>query len=528
MKKAASLLLVVIFAGVSLFAQDLRSRAAENPLECALYLLSKDRDSIETDFLPQRLVKYGRYDDALAVIEREDNSYSKLRMLVGTVKELIALGKQDEADRFLTRAFAVLRDDEEWSLGDNIWTIIPILVKTNRTAEALEIISHQDNDCEKGKILIALAEAHFDLGQHQAAEKYLDDAFELRGTLERYEVRMIIGLSLKHSARSKSAEFLRLVENDLSEIEDETERKSNLSDLAIFYFKNGQKDKAFALWSETADPKKADESLDLTWLLLRNDNPAKAASVFKKIRLKKDKSGYYGQVLVNIHLKFDDPKAALAVAREMSEDVDDYLQQQAFMTIVDKLIDDKKTNEALALIDLAFKRAARVGERHEAQDSIGASSLTRKIIYLREIRKRLFKLGRFEQGLGVLDALKIRDSHYQQFYAETLIDYVDKQSKTLPRKKIDELLSRAENVFDADEDYWRMHSMIDIAGIYARIGDRPQAVRTLTRVLENAAESDYETKEMLVAAGNIFEQYKLEADDELRIVLGKIIASVEE
>src|SRR4051794_14690486 len=98
MKKAAFLFVLIIFGCLSIFAEgELRQKAEENPLDCALFLLSKDKNSVKIDEFFRILVKEGRYEDALSVIENEDNSYRKFGLLVAASKGLIDSNKTGQA-----------------------------------------------------------------------------------------------------------------------------------------------------------------------------------------------------------------------------------------------------------------------------------------------------------------------------------------------------------------------------------------------------------------------------------------------
>ncbi len=83
------ILLTIIFLSFStnIFAQYSRDKALENRIECALYLLSKDKDAVETLFLPQELIKLGHYDDRVFVIELK--SYDKVELFTYFGKELL-------------------------------------------------------------------------------------------------------------------------------------------------------------------------------------------------------------------------------------------------------------------------------------------------------------------------------------------------------------------------------------------------------------------------------------------------------
>ncbi|HQU84775.1 MAG TPA: hypothetical protein PKY59_16670 [Pyrinomonadaceae bacterium] len=530
MKKLILMIAVFVLSVANIFAQVSREKAEENPLDCALYLISKDKNSVDADFLPQRLIKIGRYDDAMNVIESDDNSYSRFETLAVIGDELLKVNKLQEADNYLMKAFAVLRDEEEWSHDSYIGTFAANLVRVNRSTEAFEILSHQEDDKVKAKILLSLAEVHYKLGQKEKAEKFIDESFALRASFStpKYDLDRLINLLIENNLPKKTAEYLEQIREDILSIENEEDiNHEMLNFFPLLYLNAGQKEKAFEIWDQYGDKNDSGFLLNRVLTLLEFNDRENAVSLFKKIKLNQDRSGHYGEILVEIYLKLNDVNSAIKNANEISADVDDYSQQKSYMRIVDKLIADKKTVEALNLLEFALQRAAKVGETHETHDSIGASPLTRKIIYLREIKSRYFKLNRFDQGLAVINSIKTRNDFYQEFYSQLLIHYVSEQTKTLPRKKIDNLLAKAEKVFDEDEDDNRNQAGISIAGVYSKLGDKTKAVEMLTKVLDEAVEESYREDYFLIEAALVFNQYELTADENLKTVLRKYIETVE-
>lgn len=524
MKKVILLILIVILSATSFFAQELRKKAEENPLDCGLFLLSKDADSVNYYFLPQRLIKLGRYDDALFVIDKDDNSYSRFDILTSISHNLIEANNLKEASRFLTKGFAVLRDEEEWTHDRAVASFVSSLVRANRSAEAFEILSHQEYDETKAEIFISLAETYFKLGEKEKGEKFLNDAFQLRSLLESHYLLQLLIISAKYAPQS-AASFLQQTENDFLKVSDEKERNRDIFNLIEYHFKIKQNQKAFELWEKFRDKENQIDSLVLVLRLLVNNDKENAATLFKKIKLNESELSKYNEVLSNIYLKMDDVKSALEVAQSMSKGVDNYYQQEAFMRITDKFISEGNIHETLKLLDFAYQRAAKVDEIHLPQHSIGASPLTRKIIYLRKIKERYFKLKMFEKGLSVLKALKIRDSHYQEFFAEILIDFTRQQLTTLSRKQIDENLKKAKNIFDKDEYYDRMEATAMIAEVYAQFGDKETAVEYIVKVLEEAYFENYHQEEFLIFTGEIFEKYQLKPTPNLKKVLRNIITT---
>lgn len=234
-----------------------------------------------------------------------------------------------------------------------------------------------------------------------------------------------------------------------------------------------------------------------------------------------------GKYLVRGYLKLNDVETSARIAKTMSDEDDNYDQQDALMLVADRYISDGKNDSALEIINFAYRKAQKVGEENPAYASIGASPLTRKIIYLREIRERLFNLKRFAKGLDVVNSLKIRDDHFQEFYAESLVEFVKRQTKTLPRKGIYTLLEFAQKIFDEDEDYNLMEIRIKIAEIYTQMGEKTKAVELLAKILDEAKENSYREDDILLSAGKVFEQNKLKADANLKKILKAYIEDAE-
>jgi FimV-like protein len=518
MKNLISLFLILILANVSIFAQDVPAKAKENPVDFALYYFQKEK-STYYDQLPQMFAKFGRYDDAITLINQEDNSYSKLDFLSLISIDLVESGNLKEANRFLDLAFTVLKDDEEWTYG-RLNYLIPSFIKTNRSEEAFEILSHQEDDEDKAKIFIALAGTYFKLGNNELGEKFLNDAFELRLAFDSFNNYDFLSISMKYSPKI-ALEYLQQKEKDFLSIDDEKDRNRAYFDLIHYYLKLKQTKKAFQLFKEFSDKDDSLHSINLILLLLKSNDKENAISLFKKIKLNDDKSSRYGETLVEIYLQLNDIKSAYNTALEMSKSPDDYKQQESFMCIVDKYIADKKTNEALNLLDFAYKRAVKVEETHLPQHSIGASPLTRKIIYLRAIKERYFKLKMYEKGLAVLNAIKTRNDFYQEFYAETLTDFTKQQLKTFSRKTIDENLKKAINIFDENEYYNRLNAKIEIAKVYIKLGDKEKATDLLAEVLsEEESNSDF-----IFVVAKTFGENNLKTTPKMKEVLEKITDS---
>ena len=522
MKKLAFTISVFIFLVGNIFAQDLRKKAEEHPLDCAFYLLTKDKNSVDTDNLARMFFEVERYDDAIRVIDFDDNSYSRFLNLTDFSKKLIEKNKSDEANKFLTKAFSVLRDDEDWYTSGYMPLFVSSLVEMNRSAEAFEIIEHQDEDAIKVKLFIALGETYSKLNQKENAIKFLKQAFQIRESAEDHYISFkIVQIYIKFQENDEALAVLKQIESDILQ----SGKTHNLIQLIPFYLQLGKQEKAESIWQIYGDLTDPYDIFSYSTFLINSGNTERAKPYLSALQNNQEYLNRSGNDLVEISLKLNDVETAVKIAKIMSSADDNYYQQEALMLVADRFTTQGNNDEALKFLDFAYQKARKVGEEHRGEDSIGASPLTRKIIYLRQIRERLFNLKRFDRGLAVVNSLKIRDDHFQEFYAQSLVEFTKRQIKTLPRKTIYKLLDQAQKIFDEDEDYNRMKIGIAVADIYAQMNEKPKAVEKLAEVLAEA--EDYRTDDFLLAAGKIFELNKLNTNANLRKVLKKFIADAE-
>jgi hypothetical protein len=102
------------------------------------------------------------------------------------------------------------------------------------------------------------------------------------------------------------------------------------------------------------------------------------------------------------------------------------------------------------------------------------------------------------------------------------------QLKTLPVKKLNELLAQARSSVasskDDNDSYAQIKTAIDAADIYAKLGDKSKAVELLTNSVKLANEEEFwSLDQVLVSAGKVFAENKLKATPEMKKVLKQII-----
>ena len=528
MKNIALLIAVFIFLAGNSFAQDLRKKAETNPLDCALYLLAKDKNFVDTDNLARTFLEVRRFDDALRVFDFEENSYSKFMWLSHYGKKLLEENRRDEANKFFTKAFVVLRDEEKWAGENRLPDFVSGLIQLNRSAEALEVLEHQKYDDDKAEIFISFADTYLKLGQTDKAIKALQTAFELRNSFEDSDNLFLIArLYAKLKQFDEALKVLKHIENDAVQITDTDDRHAVFLRLIPVYLQINQKERAYQTWQQNGDLSDSADVFSFASFLIENGNVEMAKPYL--LQLADDKEflgGRYGEGFVRLQLKLNDLETASTIARTMSDENDDYFQQEALMLVADRFIAEGKNDSALEILDFAFGRARKIVYEHNPMDSVGASSGSRKEIYLGHIFERLMKLKQFDKAFLVFNAIDSEHHFARDFLAGHMVEFAKQQTKTLPRKKIYTFLAEAQNIVK-DEEYHSIDITLRSAEVYAQMGEKAKAVEMLTKVLEEALESCCYDDDFLLSAGKVFEQNKLKADANMKKVLLKFIIDAE-
>ena len=529
MKKTVLLSTLILLATVSLFSQNARRQAEHHPLDAAFYLLAKDENRANGELLTRTLFEVGRYPDALRAIEAEDNSYTKFMRLSFYGRRLIEENKRREAGLFLTKAFAVLRDEEEWAHEDRLDDFIVDLIRLERAPEALEVIKHQDEE-DRPPLQLAAAEAFIEQGRLEKAGAMLPAALAAAQKNKDHTNGLRVALLYARAGQpDKAREILAAAEPAIlsREIEDERERRRMLPAALAVYLQLGETERAFRLWNRAGAPNDLSEYSPFIRQLIVYGYRAQVLPLLARMRFEKEEFARSGHEIVEAYLKIGDVNSALAAAREMSDEPDAYWQQTALMAVADRFIADGDQTAALNVLNFAFERARPIVFAHEPQQSNGASAGTRKVIYLRGIYERLMKLRQYEKARAALDAVGSDHRIARQFLYNGLMDFAGRQLKTLPRAKIAQLLDEAQKLVKGDDEYQTMESKLRAAEIHTQLGEKRRAVGLLAEVLTLAKASCCYEDDFLIAAGKVFEERGLKADERLKKVLREYLGKTE-
>lgn len=531
MKKANLIFALLLSLALNSFSQDLQKKAETNPLDCFFYLLSKDDNRLADNVvqLADAYFQFGRYDEVSKVINLLDAD-DRVEYFIVFSNKFLETGKRNDAVRFSLEAIKNL--DKKDSPSERILPqFIENLIKLNKVQEAVSIANEFADEYDDENIFLLIAENFVLNGQiDKSAEIIKHPSFPTSAKDNRIRARIALLY-----AKLKQAEKAALIFSDLRQnafvgetnLENENIRRKLLFPLIKIYLELGETEKGFELWNQYGDQENFYEYSQFIKDLLSHGQKEKALTLLFQMQSDKEQMQRCGTEIVKTYLSLDQIDNALYAAKTMSNDIDNYCQQNSLMILADKFIAENKINSALEILDFAFERARKIVYKHEAMDSVGESSGSRKKIYLGQIYERLMKLKKFDKAFAVFTS--IDSNHYlaKDFYAEHLVNFAKQQSKTLPRKKIYEFLTKAQDIVKEVEEYYPIKIKLLSAEVYAQIGEKDKAVRLIAEVLEEAKESCCYEDDFLISAGKVFEENKLTADADLKKVLREFIENAE-
>jgi tetratricopeptide (TPR) repeat protein len=490
MKKAAFIFILLIFSNLSIFSQDLRKKAEDNPLDCALYLLRNDQGAISPAQLSLVFLEVGRYDDAFRTIDLEDNE-AKLLFLSLFSAKLAHKGNHTESARFLNKLYEVFRQNKDSLDESHLVYLVPSLIKLGKTEEVFSLISLFE-DYEKTKAAIEISKDFFRANQTENAVKILETAYITASIAEKAE---IIELYARHNQNDKAEKLLaEFALNAIAEEKDVYIRRSILSAVINADLALGKVVQALELrqkYGETAD----------------------LIGYFKLID---------GLVEFN-HLDKATFYLSQSVFDTQQPQYYNFEFQNTLIQLADRFIAGGNNDLALKTLNIALQFARKHGESY-GLTSIGITQLDIKINLLRRIKEYYFKLGHFDKTQDIINAINSRNGIAREFIVETLTDSAKRQIKVLPRREIDKILAQAQKTGSETIGNSQNRIKLFIAEVYARMNEKNKSVELLTEVL--ASELLTVNKDVccysgdnLIKIGSIFEQNKLESDSKMKKVL---------
>jgi hypothetical protein len=528
-KPAAVLLLLLAVLTLPVRADELRQRALNDPLDCALYSFEHDENHGMSDELYRAFFDAKRYDDTLRAIRLEGDGCNQMLWLAHYAEQLIEAGDPGNAEKFVARALEVLRESDWWT--GHLFELTRALALLGRDQDIDAILAHQDSDESRGNVVRGAASGYSKTGNKERTLAYgklwlqLDDE-------EQNRVRPIFlpEYYLNVNAVEEALALMKLVEADAVSNLEEGFRNEQLMSLVRLYLRLGKDEKAWDLWHQVGDATNPYTLLNFTKMLVAAGRNSDARPLLVQLEGNRGFSQHEGDDLAELFLKIGDVDAAARITREMSDDDDNYDQQRALMLLADRYMSDRDTSAALGTVDLALQKARRVGETHRTQDSNGASPLTRKRSYLHAIINRYFKLGRFDRALAAINSFKTDHQFAREFVALSLVDLAEHQVGLRDRRPILKLLDQAIQITKekAIEGYSDGRILMSVAGAYAKMGEQDRALALMARIIRTPFEDSDSPTDELIEAGVIFEKNQLTANAEMRRLLRQIVEDADE
>ncbi len=516
MRKIALILILSCFSA-NIFAQVTRKQAQENPLDCLLYLLPKRNSDIAADELSRILFNLRRFDDARFAISFVDNSYSRILLLTQYSNQLHQFGESTQANKLIDDLLKIVATTDDYEFESQIPSIVPVLIKANREDAVAGLISLSDDDDIKAKAFLAAANTYQEIGNYEKSQKFAEDALPMAN----WDIKSELAKIFLKIDKKKASEIANHLEKDVFVDGDAYDRKNYSQWLIRFYLQQNNPDKAFQLWQQYGNPADKYQVFEFADGLVNFGFRDRAMPFV--LQLREDKSAFEnqnGKRLVELLLKVDDIENVVSFAKTMSENDDSYQQQTALMSIADRFINEGKPNSAIEIIDFAFQRAKRVSNEHNAMDSVGASPGSRKGQYLSAIYTRLMSLKQYKKAALLIGLFKDAESN-----ARFITNFAKNKIGILPRQKIYEMITTSQNFFKKDEfnyDFQKNENLVQVADVYALLGEKDKAISILTDVLVSETADSY-SYQCLYEIGRVFNERKLTANPKLRKVLNEII-----
>jgi hypothetical protein len=523
MRVLTAFLIAIVLAAVSARAQDLREKALTHPLDTAYYLLTKDDlDSTAGYPITRALFEAGRFDQALAASKIDDNFHSDTVMLIAEGLRQAKAGDPAVAVRISDRVFEEFLNDDSYKSEHEAASLAELLVVTSQLTKLRVLIDKLEPEQRVG-VLTRAALAASDRGQKTSALALLDEVFSLPDdsvdSENDYHLARIAELYLKNGQRERSVSILRRLSVLFADRDDEGIDRF----LYRQFYLLGLRSDAANVWKRLKEPNDIRNRLVQVTTLIENRELQSAESILRGVKQDELEEYMVGREIVDLWLKLGKPKVAEDLTVRMSGKPDNYDQQQSFIKIVDHYLRNKDRASARVVLGKAFARVRTIKFEHQPQDSIGASTGSRKGIYLREIRSRYEKLGDLTQALETIRAIDDPHTMAKEYLAAGLARFARDHARKLPRKQVFDLLNESAKIAkETDADTEEVQIYADYAETLAKLRDRDGATNKLAELLEQR-KGEYLEGYALIAAAEVFEKYRLPLTDRMRKALSAIL-----
>lgn len=513
MRKAAFSFVLIVAGLLSVFAEDLPKKAAENPLDLAFYLATKT-DRRKAEKVATAFFEVGRFDDAARSIELLDNDYTKINWFAEHAVILAEQKNAAKAEQFVDKALAIITSEDEIIHKSTAINLARLLIKFNRNDEAARMFEKTDfEDAAR----IGIAREFLKAGQTTEALKLLPLISKVEDDAHKAE---IIELFARLKQTERAERMLDVFEpTAFVNTPDYHNQRFILFPIVRANLALGKTDHAVEFWEQYGEKDDGYGWTTFIESLIEFEQREKANVYLAQIAADSEMRKSDGGTIIMLYLKLGNIEKAQNFARTMNEEFDSYEQQRGLMLLADHLIANGKTADAAEILDFAFRRAAQIEFRHE--DLQSSSPGTKKRLHLHDVYRRFMRIGQFPKALAAINAIGSEHWIAKEFVMESLYDFLKQRAKNLPRRETETLLAQMQNsLTERNDDYYKPQAKLFTAEIYALLGEKAKATDLLGKAIVEGRESCCYEFEFLLRAGKIFEQFKLKPNANLKKILG--------
>lgn len=523
-KLKAIFAIVVLLPFISVgYGQSDREKAVEHPLECAYYLLTKDKFDSDFGYSPtQTFFRVGWFDRGIAAASIDDEFNFRAGSLLSLGVDQAKSGDPEVARRIADLVFDEFVRDIENPSNHEVAALAELLALTSQPDKLDSLIDRVDAD-NRIRPLTGAARAFTVRRQRSLALALLDSVVSLpNGSVDTENGHLLLDVAdlySKNGRQDRAIEALRWVRTVFSEDEDTHIKEA----LYRRFYLLGSRTEATAIWKSISAPERLDYRLLRSSVLIEAKERQTAEGILDGIKQSEFSRYPYGQDVVKQYLLLGRVAKAESVADRISTKPDSYDQQDGYMQIADHYIAAKNGRDARRVLEKAFGKARKIEFVHLPQHSVGASPGSRKSIFLREIAERFQKLGALSKALVVLRTLNDEHPYARELLAASLGNFANTTPPKLPRKLVLDLLAESLAIArKVDGDVEEVQIMAAHAEVLAKFRDRNGATNKLAELLESRT-GEYLEGYALLLAGEVFEKYKLPLNNRLQSALTVIL-----
>ncbi len=542
MMKTTLLLICLLALTITGMAHELRKKAETNPLDCAYYLLINNKlNGTGGHSLTNAFFDVGRFDDALLAEKNNGKEdYSQYYALRGLSSKLLqANNKKEEAIKYISTAYDIyIENEDKWS-HEALGPFLSLLIQVERADDAFRIVEgyqgfdEEETRKQKAELLLEITHAYLNTNDRVNALQVLEKASSLiskhstEDSLDYDYIDNLIRIAIYYKRignRGKAVEILDRLRKYALTRSYESEQDHILLRILYQYFDLGYEKQGMEVWNKINEKKSASSLLTLSAALIKIRKTADAEKILDKITRRNLNEQSVGPKIVTRWLMLGNTKAAVKTAKAISSKNDNnYDQQEALKLVTDFFFENGEKDKAAEILDLAFKSVRKKVYKHQPDHRLGTSPAGQKAYYLSYIAKRLLELGKIEQAYIAATSIDEKHPEAQLSLALNLVRFAKISVNVLPADRIRNMAVQANKIADEQKvEHFTILIRSLSAEVLALIDETKEAADMLSDLIGSNTGKSYEGY-ALIAAGEVFENYRLPATPKMRRSLAAVL-----